>query len=124
MQGTVTLAPASDPGFDLSVNLDAFQGMDRRDVTGRLSGDFRVEGSYRRPVVSGDLRVDEGTLFVEEFQRAARIVDLSDPAFYWKSFGRRIDWIWSTLCNTSIFWENINLACKSFELIFYAYYFR
>ncbi len=82
VQGTVTLAPASDPGFDLSVNLDAFQGIDRRDVTGRLSGDFRVEGSYRRPVVSGDLRVDEGTLFVEEFQRAAEIVDLSDPAFY------------------------------------------
>ena len=49
------------------------QGMDRRDVTGRLSGDFWVEGSYRRPVVSGDLRVDEGTLFVEEFQRAAEI---------------------------------------------------
>ena len=80
--GTVTLAPASDPGFDLSVSLDAFQGMDRKDVTGRLSGDFRLEGSYRRPVVSGHLRVDEGTLFVEEFQRAAAIVDLSDPAFY------------------------------------------
>ncbi len=80
--GTVTLAPASDPGFDLAVSLDAFQGMDRQDVTGRLSGDFRVEGSYRRPVVSGNLLVDEGTLFVEEFQRAAEIVDLSDPAFY------------------------------------------
>ena len=82
VSGTVTVAPASDPGFDLQVNLDAFQAMDRQDVTGRLSGDFRVEGSYRRPVVSGDLRVDEGTLFVEEFQRAAEIVDLSDPAFY------------------------------------------
>ncbi len=82
VRGTVTLAPASDPDFDLTVNLDAFQGMDRQDVTGRLSGDFRVEGSYRRPVVSGNLLVDQGTLFVEEFQRAARIVDLSDPAFY------------------------------------------
>ncbi len=82
VQGTVTLAPASDPGLDLAVGLDAFQGMDREDVTGRLSGDFRVEGSYRRPVVSGNLLVDEGTLFVEEFERAAEIVDLSDPDFY------------------------------------------
>ena len=82
VQGTVTLAPASDPGFDLAVNLDAFQAMNRQDVTGRLSGNFRLEGSYRRPVVSGNLRVDEGTIFVEEFQRAAEIVNLSDPAFY------------------------------------------
>ncbi len=82
VQGTVLLAPASDPGFDLAVSLDGFQGMDRQDVTGRLSGDFRLEGSYRRPVISGNLLVDEGTLFVEEFQRAAQIVDLSDPAFY------------------------------------------
>ena len=80
--GTVTLAPVSDPDFDLSVSFDAFQAMDRQDVTGRVSGDLRVEGSYRRPVVSGDLLVDEGTIFVEEFQRAAEIVDLSDPAFY------------------------------------------
>ena len=82
VQGTVTLTPASDPGFDLAVKLDAFQGMNRRDVTGRLSGDVRLDGSYRRPVVSGHLLVDEGTLFVEEFQRAAEIVDLSDPSFY------------------------------------------
>ena len=32
--------------------------------------------------MSGNLLVDEGTLFVEEFQRAAEIVDLSDPSFY------------------------------------------
>ena len=82
VQGTVTLTPVSDPRLDLEVSLDGFQGIDREDVTGRLSGDIRVQGSYRRPVVSGNLLLDEGTLFVEEFQRAAQVVDLSDPSFY------------------------------------------
>ena len=82
VQGTVILTPVSDPRLDLEVSLDGFQGIDREDVTARLSGDIRVQGSYRRPVVSGSLLLDEGTLFVEEFQRAAQVVDLSDPAFY------------------------------------------
>ena len=76
VEGTVTLTTASDPGFDLDVRFDEFQALDRRDATGRLSGDVRLEGSYSRPVISGDLFVDEGTLFVEEFQRAADVSDL------------------------------------------------
>ena len=82
IHGTVTLMPISDPGLDLTVNLDAFQGIERQDITARLSGDFQVGGSYKRPVVSGELRVNEGTLFLEEFQRAAEIVDLAGPEFY------------------------------------------
>ncbi len=79
--GTVTLDPATDPGFDLTLELDRFKGVDRRDVTGLLSGEVRLGGSYRRPVLTGELRVDEGTLFVEEFQRATVVVDLDDDAF-------------------------------------------
>ena len=80
-QGTVSLTPVTDPDFDLDVQLDGFQALNRRDVTGVLSGELRLEGSYGRPVVSGDLFVDEGTIFVDEFQRATEVVDLTDPAF-------------------------------------------
>ena len=76
IEGTVTLATVLDPGFDLDIRFDGFQAVDRRDVTGLLSGDVRLEGSYSRPVISGDLFVDEGTLFWEEFQRAAEVSDL------------------------------------------------
>jgi len=76
VEGTVTLTTALDPGLDLDVRFDGFQALDRRDATGRLSGDVRLEGSYSRPVISGDLFVDEGTLFWEEFERAADVSDL------------------------------------------------
>ncbi len=76
VEGTVTLTTASDPGFDLTIRLDEFQALDRRDATGRLSGNLRLEGSFSRPVVSGDLFLDDGTLFYEEFQRAAGVADL------------------------------------------------
>ena len=76
VEGTVTLTTVLDPGLDLDVRLDGFQALDRRDVTGRLSGDVRLEGSYSRPVISGDLFVDDGTLFWEEFERVADVSDL------------------------------------------------
>ena len=76
VQGTVTLATALDPGFDLDVRFNGFQAIDRRDATGRLSGEIRLEGSYSRPVISGNLLVDEGTLFYDEFQRVAEVSDL------------------------------------------------
>ncbi|GMR12343.1 MAG: hypothetical protein BMS9Abin29_0532 [Gemmatimonadota bacterium] len=79
--GTVMLDTATDPGFDLTLELDGFKGVDRRDVTGLVSGEVRLGGSYRSPVLTGELSVDEGTLFVEEFQRATVVVDLDDDAF-------------------------------------------
>ena len=76
VEGTVTLTAVLDPGFDLDVRFDGFQAIDRRDATGRLSGAIHLAGSYSRPLISGDLFVDEGTLFVEEFQRAVDVSDL------------------------------------------------
>ena len=76
VEGTVSLTTALDPGFDLAIRFDDFQAMDRRDATGRVSGDLLLEGSFSRPVISGDLFLDEGTLFYEEFQRAANVADL------------------------------------------------
>ena len=76
VEGTVALTTLLDPGFDLDIRFDGFQAIDRRDVTGLVSGEVRLEGSYSRPVISGDLFVDEGTLFLEEFQRVAEVSDL------------------------------------------------
>ena len=76
VEGTVTLTTVLDPGFDMAIRFDEFQALDRRDATGRVSGDLRLEGSLSRPVVSGDLFMDGGTLFYEEFQRAADVADL------------------------------------------------
>jgi hypothetical protein len=76
VEGTVSLTTALDPEFDLAIRFDDFQALDRRDATGRVSGDLRLEGSFSRPVVSGDLFLDGGTLFYEEFQRAAEVADL------------------------------------------------
>ena len=78
VEGTVTLTTVLDPGFDLTIRLDEFQALDRRDATGLVSGSLRLEGSFSRPVVSGDLFLDEGTLFYEEFQRAAGVAGVSD----------------------------------------------
>ena len=76
VQGSVGIGEVTNPDLDLEVNFQEFQAMDRRDVSARLSGDLTIQGPYIRPVVSGDLFVDEGTLFVEEFQRAVDVVDL------------------------------------------------
>ena len=76
VEGTVSLTNALDPGFDLAIRFDDFQAMDRRDATGRVSGNLQLQGSFSRPVVSGDLFLDGGTLFYEEFERAAEVADL------------------------------------------------
>lgn len=82
VDGTVTLRPLVDPGLELTIRLDRFQAVNRRDVEGRVSGEIQLTQRFRRPVITGDLRVDEGILYLEEFQRSAGVVDLSDPRFY------------------------------------------
>ncbi len=74
--GRIEIGNMTNPNLDLEVHLEEFQALDRRDVSARLSGDFTIKGPYNRPIVTGDLFVDEGTLFVEEFQRAVNVVDL------------------------------------------------
>ena len=76
VRGRIELEDVKNPNLDLEVHFQEFETMDRRDVSARLSGDLTIQGPYIRPVVSGDLFVDEGTLFVEEFQRAVDVIDL------------------------------------------------
>lgn len=79
--GIVTLAPFSDPRLNLRFELDGFQAVARPDMDAILSGQFDLTGVYSRPVAQGEIVVDEGTIFVDELQRAAGIVDLSEESF-------------------------------------------
>jgi hypothetical protein len=80
--GTLRVDSLSNPGFDLDIALTGFQAVERRDVMGRLSGRVQLTGSYRHPLVTGNLSVDEGALIVEELARAVEVVDLSNPEFF------------------------------------------
>jgi hypothetical protein len=80
--GTIGLSPLSDPSLDLDVSFDRFRAMERRDIDGTISGAFTLTGTYQRPLVEGALTVDQGTLRVDEFSRAAGVVDLSDPRLF------------------------------------------
>jgi hypothetical protein len=82
VDGTVDLAELRNPAFDLAIRLNEFRGVERRDVEGTVSGELRLTETYERPFIAGRLRVDEGVLFLEEFQRSASVVDLSDPRFF------------------------------------------
>jgi hypothetical protein len=82
VRGTVTLDPLVDPRLDLTVGFNAFAAVNRRDMTGLMSGEVKLLGSYRSPRVEGALTVDQGTLFLEEFARSVEIVDLTDPRIF------------------------------------------
>ncbi|MDH3270723.1 MAG: translocation/assembly module TamB [Gemmatimonadota bacterium] len=80
--GTVTLEPVTDPELDLAFTFDRFLAVSRADIEGFVSGGFQLTGTYTRPVASGALTVDEAAIFVDELQRAANVVDLSDPFLF------------------------------------------
>ena len=80
--GTVLLEPVRDPELDLDFTFGQFLAVSRPDVEGLISGRVNLGGSYRRPVASGELTVDEGVIYVDELQRAVGVVDLSDPFLF------------------------------------------
>jgi autotransporter translocation and assembly factor TamB len=82
ISGIVQLDPLTNPTLDLAINFNRFLAVDRRDIQGRISGDLTLTGRYQLPVAEGTLRMDEGTLYVEEFVRAAEVVDLRSPLLY------------------------------------------
>ena len=79
--GTVTLEPLSDPVLDLDLQFREFVAVSRRDVDATISGQLALTGRYRRPVIDGALTVNRSTIYVDEFVRTARVVDLNDPLF-------------------------------------------
>jgi hypothetical protein len=82
VRGRVTLDPLSDPRLDLTIGFQGFQAVDRQDITGSMSGEVKLAGSYREPTVTGSLTVDRGTIFLDEFVRSATVVDLTDPRIF------------------------------------------
>lgn len=84
--GTLNLHPLTDPTFNLLIGAQTFRAVSRPDVEGVVSGSVTLTGTYARPVVTSvegyPVRIDEGVIFVEEFQRTVSIVDLADPAFF------------------------------------------
>ena len=79
VSGTVDLTEPADPGFDLRFGLEAFQAVDRRDLTASVGGELTLGGSFREPLVGGAASFDEGELFLEEFVQEAMAIDLSNP---------------------------------------------
>jgi hypothetical protein len=84
--GEIAFDSLANPRLDLVVSMSRFQAVSRRDIEGLLSGSFTVTGTYQRPVAEGQLTIDQGTLFVEEFARAAGVVDLRDPTLFADGF--------------------------------------
>ena len=82
IQGTMGLSSPTNPELDLEITAAGFQAIDRRDLQARLGGDLSLTGTYERPVITGSARVDEGVLRIEEFERGADVIDLSDPRFF------------------------------------------
>ncbi|HEX6135054.1 MAG TPA: translocation/assembly module TamB domain-containing protein [Longimicrobiales bacterium] len=81
IKGTLDFTALSDPAFDLRLSADGVYAAKRRDVEARVTGAVRLGGRYTRPEVSGRLRVDDGTLFIEELYRQYLLsgVSLDDP---------------------------------------------
>ena len=77
--GTITLEPFDNPELDLTFAFQNFLAVRRPDMEGAISGSFTLAERYRRPVVEGALSVTEGTIYVDELQRSAGVVSLTDP---------------------------------------------
>jgi autotransporter translocation and assembly factor TamB len=82
VEGQVILDPVTNPRLDLAIAFNDFEAVNRRDVAGHISGQTRLQGTYREPFLEGSLTVDHGTLFLEEFARSAQVVDLTDPRIF------------------------------------------
>ncbi len=62
VEGEVILDPVTDPRLDLAITFADFEAVNRRDVAGHISGQTRLQGTYREPYLDGSLTVDHGTL--------------------------------------------------------------
>ena len=84
VEGTVDLGQLADSvPLDLTFRPRSFQIVDRADMEAAVSSEaVTLTGSYAFPLISGAVNVEDGTVFVEEFQRTSEVVDLYDPALF------------------------------------------
>ncbi|MXW18612.1 MAG: hypothetical protein F4Z83_13845 [Gemmatimonadetes bacterium] len=83
VSGTVDASQPEDFPLDLAFWLREFQIVDRRDMEVAVSGDsITLSESFNYPLIEGLLEVNDGTVFLEEFQRAAQTIDFYDPVLF------------------------------------------
>lgn len=82
VSGAITFAPISDPSFDLVLDAEQFLAARRRDVDLVGTGRLTLRGRYTRPEVTGALRVDQGTLYLDEIWRQFQRFSFDDPLLF------------------------------------------
>lgn len=84
VEGTVDLGRLADSvPLNLAFRTQGFRVVDRADMEAEVSSEsVTLTGSYEFPYIEGTVDVEGGTVFMEEFQRAAKVVDLYDPALF------------------------------------------
>ena len=81
--GTVDASRPDDFLLDLAFWPREFQIIDRRDMKIAVSGDsITLGGSFNYPFIQGRLEANDGTVFLEEFQRASQAIDFYDPVLF------------------------------------------
>lgn len=80
--GSIVFTDPRDPEFELLVNTTNFLAAKRKDAEFTTSGDIKLTGRYRRPVLTGSLNVTEGALYLDELYRRYQIVELDNPLLY------------------------------------------
>lgn len=83
VSGTVGASRPENPPLDLAFWPRGFEVVDRPDMVVAVSGDsITLTGSFNSPLIEGRVEVNDGTVFLEEFQRSAERVDFYDPALF------------------------------------------
>ena len=80
--GSVDLSSPTNPGLDLTVQARRIMAARRRDVDADITGSVEIDGSYEAPVVSGNVTIDGGNLYLDEIYRQYLIVQLEDPLLF------------------------------------------
>jgi translocation and assembly module TamB len=85
LRGTIDVGNISNPGFDLTANLEEFKAIDRPriaelELSTERSG-LRLTGVYRGARLTGTTIVNRGVIFIPDLVQKD-VIELDDPEFY------------------------------------------
>jgi hypothetical protein len=80
--GTIDLERPNDPAFDLTARANQLLAAQRRDMVLTTSGTILIGGRYRAPLLSGEVEIDEGSLFIDELYRQYLVVGLENEVLF------------------------------------------
>jgi translocation and assembly module TamB len=81
LRGTMNLSNLRNPGFDLTLTGEELPLYDQLDARFIVTGVTRLIGRYEAPVVTGNLAVISGVLYMDEIGRQAEIIDPYEEGF-------------------------------------------